>query len=130
MTTSYSFQGQIDLYQLQNMLNQTNWAHNRSIEDIELMMHHSDEIIHVFYDHQLVGFARILTDYVFRATIWDVVVEKTHHGKGVGRLILEHILSHPKLKRVPKFWLFTKDKQPFYEKFGFVNIQGSMVLDR
>jgi hypothetical protein len=40
------------------------------------------------------------------------------------------ILAHPVLSRVEKFWLNTRDKHKFYERFGFVSSTQGMVLER
>ena len=117
--------------QLQTLFNQTTWANGRSAKDIKVMLKNTDLIFCVSENKKLIGFARILTDYVFRATLWDVIVHSDHHGRGIGRMILENILSHPKLKKVQKIWLFTSNKHTFYKKFGFeVENKGWMFLDR
>ena len=80
---------------------------------------------------QLVGFGRVLTDYVYRASIWDVIVDPEYQGQDIGTQIMEKILHHPSLKRVELFWLCTRDKQTFYEKLGFSSHeQTGMVWDR
>lgn len=37
------------------------------------------------------AFARILTDYVYKALILDVIVEPAYRGRGLGRLLMESI---------------------------------------
>ena len=39
----------------------------------------------------LMAFARILTDYVYKALILDVIVEPAYRGRGLGRLLMESI---------------------------------------
>ena len=120
----------IPLQELQELLNQTLWAKNRKTEDLSIMIENSDLIFAVFHDEKLVGFARVLTDYIFRATLWDVVIHSSFHKKGVGSFLMEHILSHPDLSQIKKIWLFTTDKHVFYEKFGFISKNGSMLLEK
>ncbi|MBI5198388.1 MAG: GNAT family N-acetyltransferase, partial [Nitrospirae bacterium] len=83
---------------------------------------------------RLLGMARVLTDFVVRATLYDVIVRPEVQGKGVGRMLVEKALDHPSLKRVPVFYLLTKDKRPFYERFGFVSTRDrgleAMILVR
>lgn len=127
MTHKFSF----PIAQLQALFNQTTWAHGRSAKDIRIMLKNTDLIFCVSQNKKLIGFARLLTDYVFRATLWDVIVHTDYHGQGIGRMIIEKILSHPKLKNVAKLWLFTSNKHTFYKKFGFqVEHTGCMFLDR
>jgi GNAT superfamily N-acetyltransferase len=78
---------------------------------------------------RLVAFARVLTDGIYRATLWDVVVDAVYQGRGVGEGLMGVILSHPVLSRVEKFWLNTRDKQKFYERFGFVSSSQGMVRE-
>jgi N-acetylglutamate synthase-like GNAT family acetyltransferase len=78
----------------------------------------------------LIGFGRVLTDYVYRATIWDVIVDKTYQGQGIGTDIVQRILNHPRLKKVELFWLCTR-MPDFYERFGFSSKeQTGMVWNR
>ncbi|MBM4120064.1 MAG: GNAT family N-acetyltransferase [Nitrospira sp.] len=107
------------------------WAETRKTDDIMAMLSHSDLAISVWDGPRLIGFGRVLTDYVYRASIWDVVVDTEYQGQDIGTLIMERILQHPKLARVEKFWLCTRDKQTFYEKLGFSSKeQTGMVWDR
>jgi N-acetylglutamate synthase-like GNAT family acetyltransferase len=60
----------------------------------------------------------VLTDYVYRASIWDVIVDTDYQGQDIGTHIIQRILDHPDLKRVELFWLCTRSPG-FYEKLGF-----------
>ena len=78
----------------------------------------------------LIGFGRVLTDFVYRATIWDVIVDKTFQKQGIGTEIVQRILNHPRLKRVELFWLCTR-RPGFYDKLGFSSKeQTGMVWSR
>ncbi|MCA1958447.1 MAG: GNAT family N-acetyltransferase, partial [Nitrospira sp.] len=79
---------------------------------------------------RLVGFGRVLTDFVYRATIWDVIVDRAYQKQGIGSEIVRRILDHPRLQRVELFWLCTR-RPGFYEKLGFSSKeQTGMVLAR
>ena len=74
---------------------------------------------------------RVLTDYVYRASIWDVIVDGHYQGQDIGTEIINRILFHGTLQRVELFWLCTRDKQEFYETLGFsAKDQIGMVWDR
>lgn len=45
-----------------------------------------------------VGFARVITDYATIAYIADVFVLEEHRGKGLSKLLVRMILSHPELQ--------------------------------
>jgi predicted GNAT family N-acyltransferase len=77
----------------------------------------------------LVAFARILTDRVYRAMIFDVIVGANYRDRGLGAILIERILSHPELSQVECIHLFClPDVIPFYEKFGFVLAEPSLLV--
>jgi len=107
------------------------WATARTVDDVKVMLTHTDLVISVWDGPRLIGFGRVLTDYVYRASIWDVIVDQAYQGQDVGTQIMDKILHHPSLKRVELFWLCTRDKQTFYEKLGFsADEQTGMVWAR
>ncbi len=107
------------------------WSQNRNVADIQHMLQETDVMISAWDESQLVGFGRVLTDFVYRASIWDVIVHPDHQGQDIGTQIMDNIVLHPLLQRVELFWLCTMDKQSFYEKMGFSSKkQTGMVWDR
>ncbi|MFZ5862214.1 MAG: GNAT family N-acetyltransferase [Nitrospirota bacterium] len=127
---TYRVGGPFDLDQVQRLLDQTPWARGRSKDGLSRMLAHSDFVFTAWDGPTVVAFARVLTDQVYRATLWDVVVDASYQGRGVGEGLLSFMLAHPVLSRVEKFWLNTRDKQKFYERFGFVSSNQGMVLER
>ncbi|RMH05564.1 MAG: N-acetyltransferase [Nitrospirae bacterium] len=110
---------------------QAPWAQGRTAADTRLMLAHTDLIITAWDGPRLVGCGRVLTDYVYRASIWDVIVDVAYQGRDIGTQIIQHILGHPSLHRVELFWLCTRDKQAFYETLGFsAKEQTGMVWNR
>lgn len=120
---------EIDLEQLRRLYAFAPWSKGREADEIKRMIENTDYVFSVWEGKTLVGIARILTDKVYRATLWDVIVHPEHQGQGVGESLMRAILSHPVLSRVEKFWLNTRDKQSFYERFGFVRSDQGMVRD-
>jgi ribosomal protein S18 acetylase RimI-like enzyme len=95
------------------------WATARTEKDIQQMLRQTDLALSAWDGERLIGFGRVLTDYVYRASIWDVIVDPECQGLDVGTQIMQRILQHPDLQQVELFWLCTRDKQSFYEKLGF-----------
>lgn len=120
----------LDVHQLQALYDHAPWAKGRDTDGIKRMLENTDYVFSAWDGPRLVGIARILTDRIYRATLWDVVVHPDFQGQGVGDALLKTILSHPVLSKVEKFWLNTRDKQAFYERFGFVQSDQGMVRDR
>ena len=128
-----TFSERKDLFpaQLVRLYAQAPWAAGRTADDARDMLVHSDLVLSVWDGSKLVGLGRVLTDYVYRASIWDVIVDQDYQGQDIGTQIMQRILSHPSLKRVELFWLCTRDKQAFYEKLGFsAKEQTGMVWSR
>jgi N-acetylglutamate synthase-like GNAT family acetyltransferase len=128
---TFSERKDFDPGQLVRLYEQAPWAVGRTIQQTTDMLEQTDLAISVWDGDRLVGFGRVLTDYVYRASIWDVIVDRDYQGQDIGTEIVQRILHHPTLKQVELFWLCTRDKQTFYEKLGFSsNEQTGMVWAR
>ncbi len=103
------------------------WSRRRSLGAVRTMLENTDFYFSAWDGERLVGFARVLTDRVFRATVWDVIVHPEYQKRGVGEELMNRLLSHPVISRVEKVWLNTRDKHGFYEKFGFSRSDQGMV---
>ena len=123
-------QCEIDLYQLQELFNLgAFWAKGRSIEDLAIAIANSQPVITIRDGERLIGFARATSDGIYRATIWDVVIHPEYRGTGLGRKLVETVLTHPRVRRVERVYLMTTHQQEFYEKIGFqCNVSTTMVL--
>ncbi len=123
-------QKRVDLMQLRALFQVAAfWAKDRRVEDLAVAIANSDPVI-TAWDHDLmIGFARATSDGVYRATIWDVVIHPDYQGAGLGRKLVQTVLSHPKMNRVERVYLMTTHQQSFYERIGFeCNTSTTMVL--
>ena len=66
-----------------------------------------------------IGFARIVTDYVRFAHLMDVFVLPEYRRRGISKLLMENILSHPGLQTIARFTLGTQDAHGLYAQYGF-----------
>lgn len=109
------------------------WTSERTLADVTEMVRNTDELV-VLWDtdaDELVAFARVLTDYVYKALIFDMIVAGTHRGRGYGRRVMERILDHPDLRDVERFELYCRGEMvPFYEQWGFTDDTGGSRLMR
>ncbi|HEY9797850.1 MAG TPA: GNAT family N-acetyltransferase [Leptolyngbyaceae cyanobacterium] len=121
---------QIDYYQLQELFRLgAFWAQDRKIEDWKVAIANSEPVTSIWDDHRLIGFARATSDGIYRATIWDVVIHPDYRAAGLGRKLVETVLSHPRMSRVERVYLMTTHQQRFYERIGFEsNSSTTMVL--
>ena len=77
----------------------------------------------VYRGSELVGFARVVTDYATFAWLADVFVVEGHRGRGLSKWLMEVILSHPQLQGFRRWVLATKDAHELYRHFGFQDLR-------
>ncbi|NOS79576.1 MAG: GNAT family N-acetyltransferase [Nitrospira sp.] len=129
-TVTFSEKKSLQPEQLLTLFQQAPWAKGRTLTDARDMLRHTDVALCAWDGDHLVGFGRVLTDFVYRATIWDVIVDEAYQKQGIGAEIVQRILHHPRLKKVELFWLCTR-RPGFYEKLGFSSKeQTGMVWNR
>ena len=98
------------------------WSQGRALEDVRTMLSHSSKIYALIEPDtgRLVAFCRVLTDFVFRGLLHDVMVNDDLQGQGLGRRLMEAVRSDPDLAKVQSIGLWCKPNLvPLYQKFGF-----------
>lgn len=68
---------------------------------------------------RLIATARACSDGGKHAWIYDVAVDPSWRGRGVGGAVLRLMLDHPQLRELRHVHLQTKDAGGFYAKYGF-----------
>lgn len=106
------------------------WSQNRIQQDVAKMLVASDIVIGLVDEcDRLVGFTRVLTDFVYRAFIFDVIVNPTHRNQGLGKKLLDSVIHHPRLQAVECFGLYCLPEMvPFYERWGFTTELGGIQM--
>jgi|SRR5882672_1601590 len=99
--------------------NQSYWAQGRTIETVKRALDNSLNF-GLYKGKQLVGFARVVTDYATFAWLADVFVLSEHRGRGLSKWLMETILSHPELQGFRRWVLATRDAHSLYSRFGFI----------
>jgi len=98
--------------------NESYWGKGRSLEVVKKSIENSLPF-GIYYKDEMIGFARVVTDYATFGWIADVFILEEHRGKGLSKWLMETILSHPKLQGFRRWVLATKDAHDLYRKFGF-----------
>ncbi|MEL6916314.1 MAG: GNAT family N-acetyltransferase [Bacteroidota bacterium] len=114
----------MDLGYIHSYLSNTSyWAKGRSVENVKLSMDSS--LCFGVFDQgdKQVGFARLVTDWVVFGWIMDVFIDEHHRGEGLGKSLMDHILSYPGVKNINGIGLRTNDAHELYKKFGFAEIE-------
>lgn len=106
------------------------WSQNRTRQDVAKMLAASDIVIGLIDESdRLIGFTRVLTDFVYRAVIFDVIVKPTHRSQGLGKQLIDIVIHHPQLQSVEYLGLFClPDMVPFYERWGFTTEHGGLQV--
>ncbi len=115
------------------------WCNKRTREDVVKMLAATDVIIGLVDEGdgvpprklRLIGFTRVMTDFVYRGTILDVIVHPTCRKMGLGKVLMDAVLNHPQLQAVENMNLNCLPKMiPFYKRWGFTDDIGEMKFMR
>lgn len=69
---------------------------------------------------QTVGMGRVVGDGALNFEIVDIAVDPEHQGKGLGRLIMQHIMAYLDREAFEGAYItLMADVPELYEKFGF-----------
>jgi predicted GNAT family N-acyltransferase len=119
------------IHQLHQLYQNEYWSKGRSLADTFRCVEGSSIVFGFVEGDDLVAFARVVTDYVFKAFIFDVIVSEELRAQGVGKQIVESILDHSDLKKVKHIELYCLPELfSFYSQFGFTQDLGAMQLMR
>lgn len=106
---------------IQEMLRDTYWGKERSIEEIQRTIDNS-RCYGLYLNGEQIGFARVLSDTVVYAYLMDVLIHKNHKGKGYSRILLDQVFGDPVYASIQRWNLATRDAHGLYEKYGFTAI--------
>jgi uncharacterized protein (DUF952 family)/GNAT superfamily N-acetyltransferase len=94
------------------------WAQGRSREIVVTSIENSYVLTLVAPGGEMVGMARIITDWATMYYVSDLFVLPAYRGNGLGKRMVESIVDHPRLRSL-KGVLRTKDAHSLYERYGF-----------
>jgi GNAT superfamily N-acetyltransferase len=103
------------------------WATGRTLPQVEEMMRNTPFVVLASIDGEPVGFARAISDNVFRAFIEDVIVTASRQGCGIGTLMICKLEEMIRSKSIPRIELVTQQSE-FWKKVGFRERQESRYL--
>ena len=108
------------------------WTNKRSLEETQKVVANSSIVIGlVDSNNDLRAFTRVLTDYTFKAIIFDVIVDESFRNKGLGRELMKLVLKHKELKDIRHFELYCLPEMiEFYKSYGFSDELGELVFMR
>lgn len=94
------------------------WGKGRTMEQTKKTIKNSLNF-GVHKKGEQIGYARVVTDYAIFAYLADVFIIPAERGNGYSKELIEHIITHPKLKDIKNWKLATSDAHGLYQKYGF-----------
>ena len=73
----------------------TGWNKDYKVspDDLEKANRNSWLVVSAYDENKLVGFGRVMTDFVMHAMIFDMIVLPDYQGRGIGTLILTRLVD-------------------------------------
>ena len=108
------------------------WTDKRTLKETQKVVDNSSIIIGLAdTEDNLIAFSRVLTDFTFKAIVFDVIVENSLRHKGLGKKLINLILNHKKLQEVKHFELYCLPEMvEFYKAYGFEDDLNELMFMR
>ena len=112
----------LDLPVIQRYISEESyWGKGRSIEVVRRSVENSLPF-GVYRGEELVGFARVVTDYATFAWLADVFVLAEFRGQGLAQWLMQVIMAHTELQGLRRWVLATRDAHKLYARYGFTEL--------
>ena len=109
----------IGVDEVQRLLKMTYWADKRTAETIDQSMRNSACFgIRSEEDQELIGFARVISDYATTWYLCDVIIDPEYREQGLGKALVAYITS--KFSGL-RGLLLTRDAHGLYAQYGFAS---------
>ena len=94
------------------------------------MLAGSTVVVSLWRGKRLVGFGRATSDGIHRTVLWDVVVAGDLQGRGLGRRVVEALLSAKAIRQAEQVYLMTTNSAGFNKQMGFSEGEPEKLLMR
>ncbi len=108
----------LDIDAICDFLSRAYWAKGRPRERTERAL--ANSLVFGLYDgEKQIGLARVVTDYGIFAYLCDVFIHEDYRTHGLGKWLMETVMSHPDLQGLRRWTLATRDAHGLYKQFGW-----------
>ncbi|XP_054779836.1 histone acetyltransferase TAP1 isoform X2 [Prosopis cineraria] len=127
----FSSGGDIDVYDLQALCDKVGWP-RRPVSKLAAALKNSYMVASLHSirkstgsgseenEKKLIGVARATSDHAFNATIWDVLVDPSYQGQGLGKALVEKLIRALLQRDIGNITLFADSQVvEFYRNLGF-----------
>ncbi len=112
----------LDVDAIIDMLTRAYWAKGRPRERTERALQNS-LVFGVYDGERQIGLARVVTDYAIFAYLCDVFIHEDYRAHGLGKWLMQTIMSHPELQGLRRWTLATRDAHGLYRQFGWKSLE-------
>lgn len=117
----------LNVYAIKHFIADEYWSDGRIVEDVEKTILNSYCFGMYTLENEQVGFARVVTDYIYFGYFMGFIIFTKFQGKGYGKKLVAHMLKDDVIKSLKTVALKTKDAHSFYQRFGFKKIGDSPI---
>ncbi|XP_038880908.1 histone acetyltransferase TAP1 isoform X1 [Benincasa hispida] len=126
----FSSGGDVDIYDLQALCDKVGWP-RRPLPKLAAALRNSYMVAALHSTRKspvseentqkkLIGMARATSDHAFNATIWDVLVDPSYQGQGLGKALIEKLIRALLQRDIGNITLFADSQVvEFYRNLGF-----------
>ena len=108
----------LELEKIQDFLaNSSYWAKGRPLNVVRKSVEHS-LCFGIYKGNKQAGFARVVSDYATFAWIADLFILDENRGQGLGKWLIETIVTYPELQGINLVLLATQDAHELYRNYG------------
>lgn len=120
MNVIYKFTEQ-HIQQVLQLYQQVWWGADRTLTDTKNCIQGSQVCIGILDEKgDLIAFTRVISDFIYKAIIFDVIVSESHRRLGIGQRLIQLVKHHEQLHQVKHFELYClPEMEAFYASFGF-----------
>ena len=112
----------VDLKTVAEFLADSYWAKGIPPTTVERSIENSLCFV-LLHNNRQIGFARVITDYATIAYLNDVFVLPNYREQGLGKWLIECVMSHAKLQGLKRWILATRDAHDLYRRYGFTQLK-------
>ena len=107
--------------ELLKIYHQNWWSTDRTKNDIKTLLKGPSITLGGYIEEDLVAFVRVIHDGVYKAVIFDVMVDRAYHDMGYGKRLMNEILAFDEIKYIKHIELYClPEMMSFYGQWGFV----------
>jgi len=112
----------LDIDAVCDFLTRAYWAKGRPRERTQRALANS-LVFGLYAGDRQIGLARVVSDYAVFAYLCDVFIHEEYRARGLGKWLIETVISHPDLQGLRRWTLVTSDARELYRQFGWDDLQ-------